>query len=926
MNLMMMRMRVVCLPVVMVLWIMAATATGQTPGVTAPSGTLSNYVIGGKNYKDIKNIRYANRRLIFESDSGYSSLHVEELQPGDLEGIPAEIVSQIKADIPLLVERLNDAEKKEGYFELDQQIDSLTLGGKTIQKVHRIVLGGGRLAIDHATGRFNLGVTQIGREDFQVLPAPVQERLAGQLFYFRPRIEAENIKKDSSFSGRLDKFIREISIECNIVLSIDPLVSDGVIPRNVQANAECKAGGDIAEVLGKVFQSVDRRLGVFHVAPGVYFVSLKDSETLQRSLLAFLDADFAQAQEWIRLAGMGGTVMDRYVGESTASLLRIQALQGELDTISRMLTAGISSQTVQGITGGGLSANKEDIDRALRKLKEVDEELSKLVQPYFESTGVLSMGNPWAPVQIRLVVANFLSGVVRSWADTERLSLKYAKNGGSDESELQQEVLEKRLGQARQYLMEAAEREKSIQIESLIPRNAATEMRREDFDRIKLLSDSTYANRWNWDTRVLAGTLNTVGRLITEREFDSLLAKPAGSLSKDGLGRRELIQTIRTMREKHEGLEALSRDWQSDLGLATGLVVATPRRQEIYGDTFIFAVDRQADAKGAISVNEFIKGYESLKSLLDHFYYLSIESNIDPYALGSMKSAILWATQNKKSAEELKLEKNRGYNYVLKLEQGLGVNLGGDSGGAAWATAIYSRIMGKPILSDIAITGTIGPEGQIGAVGGVYFKVNGAMDKRRAAVFFPSENKDELNLFSAETYLKIQLVGYDRIEQLHAFTFEPSDKGGEPVKAVAKPAEGEAAKAEPPKFIHSFAALQAVYGSALYHLDSADLGRAKWCLELISREVANHYTAEKLLEAVKRAYPNEATEDEFLVELLGPPKQEESKVEVAKPEVPELTGIEKWEHWLLENWKYVAVGLVLLFFLMILKWFFGRRY
>jgi endopeptidase La len=67
----------------------------------------------------------------------------------------------------------------------------------------------------------------------------------------------------------------------------------------------------------------------------------------------------------------------------------------------------------------------------------------------------------------------------------------------------------------------------------------------------------------------------------------------------------------------------------------------------------------------------------------------------------------------------------------------------GPSAGGAFTTAFISRILGKKIRHDIAMTGEIELNGKITAIGGLQYKLTGAKKAGIKKVFVPQENKED---------------------------------------------------------------------------------------------------------------------------------------------------------------------------------------
>ena len=68
----------------------------------------------------------------------------------------------------------------------------------------------------------------------------------------------------------------------------------------------------------------------------------------------------------------------------------------------------------------------------------------------------------------------------------------------------------------------------------------------------------------------------------------------------------------------------------------------------------------------------------------------------------------------------------------------------GPSAGCAFTSAFISRILGKCIRNDIALTGEIELTGRITKIGGLNFKLIGAKKAGVKLVFIPKENEKDL--------------------------------------------------------------------------------------------------------------------------------------------------------------------------------------
>lgn len=95
--------------------------------------------------------------------------------------------------------------------------------------------------------------------------------------------------------------------------------------------------------------------------------------------------------------------------------------------------------------------------------------------------------------------------------------------------------------------------------------------------------------------------------------------------------------------------------------------------------------------------------------------------------------------------------------FYKEFSQGLHVHVPsgstpkeGPSAGAAFTSAIISRILGKHIKRNIAMTGEIGEVGEIKKIGGLLYKLRGAKKAGVTKVFVPLENKKDIETIKEE--------------------------------------------------------------------------------------------------------------------------------------------------------------------------------
>ena len=106
------------------------------------------------------------------------------------------------------------------------------------------------------------------------------------------------------------------------------------------------------------------------------------------------------------------------------------------------------------------------------------------------------------------------------------------------------------------------------------------------------------------------------------------------------------------------------------------------------------------------------------------------------------------------------------YELDPKIELKFKKSESGSSGGMMMALTIYSAISGEDILKgrNIAGTGTIDINGNIGEISGVKYKVMGANKNKMDVVLVPSANYDEAIKTKKENNYDLEIVKVDTFE------------------------------------------------------------------------------------------------------------------------------------------------------------------
>jgi ATP-dependent Lon protease len=98
----------------------------------------------------------------------------------------------------------------------------------------------------------------------------------------------------------------------------------------------------------------------------------------------------------------------------------------------------------------------------------------------------------------------------------------------------------------------------------------------------------------------------------------------------------------------------------------------------------------------------------------------------------------------------------------------------GPSAGITIATAIASLVRGRPVSSDVGMTGEITLTGQVLPIGGVREKVLAAQRAALRRVILPRENRYDLDELPAETKAALEFVLVDGMDEVLDAAFDES--------------------------------------------------------------------------------------------------------------------------------------------------------
>jgi ATP-dependent Lon protease len=97
----------------------------------------------------------------------------------------------------------------------------------------------------------------------------------------------------------------------------------------------------------------------------------------------------------------------------------------------------------------------------------------------------------------------------------------------------------------------------------------------------------------------------------------------------------------------------------------------------------------------------------------------------------------------------------------------------GPSAGVAMFLALASLLTGRPVRSDVAMTGEISLRGLVLPIGGVKEKVLAALRAGITTVMLPERNRRDLEEIPAEARAKLEFVWLEDVDQAMAAALEP---------------------------------------------------------------------------------------------------------------------------------------------------------
>jgi len=102
----------------------------------------------------------------------------------------------------------------------------------------------------------------------------------------------------------------------------------------------------------------------------------------------------------------------------------------------------------------------------------------------------------------------------------------------------------------------------------------------------------------------------------------------------------------------------------------------------------------------------------------------------------------------------------------------------GPSAGVAMFVALTSLLTGRPVRSDVAMTGEISLRGLVLPIGGVKEKVLAALRAGIATVMLPARNRRDLEDIPEDARARLKFVWMEQVDDAIAAALGPAAGGG----------------------------------------------------------------------------------------------------------------------------------------------------
>ena len=178
-------------------------------------------------------------------------------------------------------------------------------------------------------------------------------------------------------------------------------------------------------------------------------------------------------------------------------------------------------------------------------------------------------------------------------------------------------------------------------------------------------------------------------------------------------------------------------------------------------ENVVIATTKENDFKiGDIVLEVDNKTVEDIKTIKEHLKSLNVGDEVTLKIKRDNKEKEIKVTLDKDKMLGVMIITNYEYTTDEELDIAFKSGEGGSSGGLILALGIYSKITGEDILKgrNIAGTGTIDIDGNVGEIDGIKYKIAGAVRNKMNLVLVSPANYDEAINVVKENNYKIKIV------------------------------------------------------------------------------------------------------------------------------------------------------------------------
>lgn len=877
----------------------------RSEGAPAPEKITA----GGREFSNVIRLDYRNERLNIVSSSGVNSVPLEAFSLEEYEQLPEAIRKKIEGEQPWFMERLRaTAGPVETSRELttDVALEHLVLADTTLKNVTRLYYAKGILKARHASGLYVCPVIRLRKNEIAGLPPEFRAGLEAAYFFLREAPLPEHFAAGGEISGTIDRYLASIARQHQIVVSIDPIVGSDFIATDTVLTTVAVEGAEVLPSLQETFGGADFRLGVFHISAGLYFVSLRDAEYLQRALLSFMDGEMEEAARWWKSVSTRGTLLHDFLDTSIKLGSDTHLLSERAGNAINYLRPYVDARVRK---AESVSISQRAVDQVNSDLEFLRNKPDAHFAKYFDEKSPIWSAK--VPRQLKLQELNAVSALISQVVEIKelqdilinlqeqqiRILWGFAENTNLDK-------LSGQINGLREHFIAVQSRGARHQSWTVTDGARLLEMRRPEFDALKTGLDLSLSNPWHWDNRVFAGSEQTVGVLLRDRKFDAILLGESGKVDEMLPGQRRLLDawadSIKKTKQETLGKEAAS--WLDFFstdkpGKSTGLVTYFDSSGELASSTSILSAEAIDEEGSGTPLHDLVfskKNADVSHLILKSVFIRGGASTLDPYSLHAMKDAVIWIQSRKGLAVKI-----HAGHLLLSFKQGLGLNIESESTGSAWAAAIHSELTGKPNFAELAMTGAIRPNGKPTAVGGIHLMAKSAAERGVVAMFIPGENEADAITLPAEILMGLQVITYDHIDQLleilgqHPRDIETQLRYTGERAAIA--GGGDSPETSSTLEDMSLSKLSTLYTAALYFINEKKYGEANYCLGKLVEAYPRHVSATILLKQLEKLNP-ESVRVDSIARLIGDAKAlEEIRVEEEKNAPPPEPPKSWWE-------------------------------